>query len=676
MNSDNFSTSEFNPNSAKQIQGLADLLTNILITENKEETEVSLLNKTTNSPKTTSQENSSPKIIVTEEESNFESDDNQETEIIDISSDNTEGFSRNSSSLKVQKSHPSQYLSSSSQSQDNNNVFFVKPEPKFNAKNNILEIEIESLRNILVGLESRIYDHQELINLLLPAVTETIRDKINQREGAITNLFKPGEGKTISEQIEHETELLMNALYPVIGGTIGDYIATTIRKINSKVADALDNADTGNQDLKIKTITPEELQNQKSNYFRVENVFLIHKKSHLIIAEKQSIIHHNLPHEVITSMLASVRNLSYKFTDNSQFLSVEYGRNQINVYAGNNAYLAVISEGIAPTKFLQLLAQTLDVLETEYETCIKLFQGDRTIIPDSLITKLQKILEFEIYREIKQRNRWLVGGCLISLLLITVPYSIHKYFQYKNLVIAQNILEKIEEDDELAVYNLDVEVKNKQINLTGKLPNNNLKEKLNSVAQENKSKLPINNQVVIVDLPVNEVEIKAETEQVLRALNQIDGIDISTKFNNGILTLTGEALPLTDLAKITQSFYQIKGIDKVDNQITIKPLQIPTRIYFSPNSANVSARDIEGKLGQIKEQMQKYPQIQLTITGYRSSQENYNLGLKRAENIQTILEDLGIDRRRLIIEDGKQSPPDVQNNSEQWLSRAVIFELQ
>lgn len=273
MNSDNFSTSEFNPNSAKQIQGLADLLTNMLITENKEETEVSLLNKTTNSPKTKSQENSSQKIIVTEEESNFESDYNQETEIIDISSDNTEGFSRNSSSLKVQKSHPSQYLSSSSQSQDNNNVFFVKPEPKFNAKNNLLEIEIESLRNILVDLESRIYDHQELINLLLPAVTETIRDKINQREGAITNLFKPGEGKTISEQIEHETELLMNALYPVIGGTIGDYIATTIRKINSKVADALDNADTGNQDLKIKTITPEELQNQKSNYFRVENVF-------------------------------------------------------------------------------------------------------------------------------------------------------------------------------------------------------------------------------------------------------------------------------------------------------------------------------------------------------------------------------------------------------------------
>ena len=99
-------------------------------------------------------------------------------------------------------------------------------------------------------------------------------------------------------------------------------------------------------------------------------------------------------------MLTSVRNLSYKFTQKDEFLSMDYNKSNINVYAGNNAYLAIIGKGQAPTKFLQLLAQTLSELEEEYETCIKLFQGDRTIIPESLVEKLTPILDFEINSEI------------------------------------------------------------------------------------------------------------------------------------------------------------------------------------------------------------------------------------------------------------------------------------
>ena len=80
-------------------------------------------------------------------------------------------------------------------------------------------------------------------------------------------MFKPGEGKTITEQIEQETELLMEALYPVIGVTIGDYIANTIRKMNSQVADALDNSNVNHQHLKINSTTSEELKKSTLNFF-------------------------------------------------------------------------------------------------------------------------------------------------------------------------------------------------------------------------------------------------------------------------------------------------------------------------------------------------------------------------------------------------------------------------
>ncbi len=668
MSEDNYShpQSDFNPESAKEIQGLADLLTNMLVTENSEETELSLSVKKSNKSQNQNQE-----IVInspTETGENGEVYYKEEIKTVDISPPNTDDSSR-----IIQTTH--NVSTSLYQNESKGFIPLVKPEPKSYAQNKFLETEIQGLRGLLVDLESRVYNHQELINLLLPTVTETIRDKITQREGAIANIFKPGEGKTITEQIEQETEVLMEALYPVIGVTIGDYIASTIRKVNSQVSDAIDNSSTGNQNLKITSLTPEELEEQTSNYFRVNNVFLIHKKSHLIITEKQHISHKVLSSEVITSMLSSIRNLSYKLTRKSQFLSIEYNENKINIYSGENAYLAVMAQGEAPTNFLQLLAKILDELEKEYETSIKMFQGDQTIIPESLTNKLQPILEFEVNKEIKRRNRRLVGGSLIGLLLIGLPLGIYQYWQYRNYRVEQEIIANVSEDEDLKVYNLDVDITEGKINLLGRLPNEYLKQKLTSVVQKYPSDLPIDNQVSVVDLPLNQGDIEKEIEEVLKIFNQIDGIDIKTYFNKGVLTLTGKALQLTELEDITASFARINGIKQINNQIDFKPVQIPLRLYFSRNTANVSARDVEGKLIPIKDEMELFPNTQLTIFGYRSRNESRNISLKRAQSVQTSLEDLGIDRRRIRIEDGKGVPPDVKPNQEQWLNQAVVFEL-
>ena len=269
----------------------------------------------------------------------------------------------------------------------------------------------------------------------------------------------------------------------------------------------------------------------------------------------------------------------------------------------------------------------------------------------------------------------MLGSSLLGLLLIGLPLGIYQYFQHQNSLVEQEITAEILKDEDLRVYNLDVDVNQGNINLSGKLPSEYLKQKLTSLVEENSIDLPINNEVTIVDLPANQGEIEEEINKVLRVFNQIEGINIQTNFNQGILTLTGQALQITDLQNITSSFAKIRGINQVKNEIELKPLQIPTRVYFSGNSVNVSARDIEGKLIPIKEQMKQYPQTKLKIIGYRSSGESANIPLRRAQTVENILEDLGVDRRRVTLEDGINSPPDVTSNQEKWLSQVVVFEL-
>ncbi|MGB3199958.1 MAG: OmpA family protein, partial [Nodosilinea sp.] len=105
--------------------------------------------------------------------------------------------------------------------------------------------------------------------------------------------------------------------------------------------------------------------------------------------------------------------------------------------------------------------------------------------------------------------------------------------------------------------------------------------------------------------------------------------------------------------------------------------QIPTRVYFDLNAAQVKANDIEEKLTLVKQYLQQNPRQRLTITGYALPEETASdtLALQRAQAVQLQLEDLGIDRRRLSATAAEGTPPDVAANEADWLRRTVLFEV-
>ncbi|MGB7056165.1 MAG: BON domain-containing protein [Geitlerinemataceae cyanobacterium] len=173
-------------------------------------------------------------------------------------------------------------------------------------------------------------------------------------------------------------------------------------------------------------------------------------------------------------------------------------------------------------------------------------------------------------------------------------------------------------------------------------------------------------------------QVVSEVERSIVALNQIDGMMLSAKFDRGNVTLAGTAHQSADLEKIAQTVGQIPGVKTVTNTVKIEPISIATRLYFQTNSATVVSLDLEGKLRQIKQVMQQYPQLQLKIIGHahpgEPSNGTRNLALERSQAVQTILEDIGIDRRRTIALSRPGSPPDIAPNQPSWLSQCVLFE--
>jgi osmotically-inducible protein OsmY len=269
------------------------------------------------------------------------------------------------------------------------------------------------------------------------------------------------------------------------------------------------------------------------------------------------------------------------------------------------------------------------------------------------------------------------GFSLGMMMGILVSWGIYQYVKTTQHDIEKQVTKVIEASPELAFYRIEADVRGKILLLTGKLPSTNLRDRAATIARLAAPDLVLENQIIVVDRPANMMQIAAEVENVVKILNQIDGINISAKFDRGKVVLEGTSIQHLTIKNITQVFAQITGVMQVDNQIKIQPVSIGVRIYFRHNSAEIPTGDWEGKIWQIKELIQKYPNLNVKIIGYsdRSEFSHELLALKRSQAVENLLEDMGIDRRRLQPVAGNGYPPDVALAQEKWLRRCVIFEI-
>lgn len=230
---------------------------------------------------------------------------------------------------------------------------------------------------------------------------------------------------------------------------------------------------------------------------------------------------------------------------------------------------------------------------------------------------------------------------------------------------------------ELAFYRLNVNISGKTLSLTGQLPSADLRDKAETIVRLAAPDLVLHNQIIVVDQPATMAQVAAKVQQVVKIFNQIDGINIAAKFNQGNVTLTGTSIQHTTIKKITQIFQEIPGVRRVYNQINIQPISVGIRIYFPPNSAQINSGDWEEKIVQVKDILEKYPHLHLRLIGYsdRTEFSRDNLALKRAQAVENMLEKQGIDRRRLQPVAGAGLPPDITLDQEKWLRRTVIFEI-
>lgn len=589
---------------------------------------------------------------------------------------------------------------------------------------------ILNIEQKLAGLEHQIYEQPELIDLLLPLITELLSRKIaeskeevveaiapiidqmiqsraeqdkaamssalgpvistaithqisNARE-EITTALGPAMAGAIKEQIVVEREAMVDALYPVIGSTISKYMVEEIRAINEKVENAMSVEGISRKlRAKMQGVSEAELLLKEAMPLTVQAIFLIHQGSGLVISEIQPSESQRLESEMVAGMLTAIRIFVNDCIAQSGTISelnqIEYGNSKIVLEVAGYCYLAVVVQGEPPQRFIRKLQQTLSTIIQNYSKPIELFDGDPGTIPEQVQQILKGLMETPSKPKQKPGKPpalLLVGSVLLGFILL--PWGIYQYRSSINHRIEAETAFALASAPELAVYRLNADARDGTLKLSGKLPNQYLRQRAEQIAQGAAPTWKLNNSIIAVAVPPDPVLTAAEVKRVTTIMNQRDGVAISVRYSEGKVTVEGTVKQDSDAEKITQAFDQIPGVFSVTNTVQPKPFRIATRIYFEPGLAKLKPGETD-KIVQIQAFLNRYPGKSINIVGHSDPSgdrlQNERLARERAEVVRAALLDRGVNPGSLQVQ-GTASPPlDINDNQPLWLSRCVEFEI-
>ncbi|TYQ26911.1 OmpA family protein [Pseudanabaena sp. UWO310] len=506
---------------------------------------------------------------------------------------------------------------------------------------------------------------EQIAKALGPEVGAAIREQIRIDRDEIVDSLAPEMGSAIKRQIDLERDAMVDALYPVIGNTIAKYFAEAIRSINEKVEQTFSLEGLQRKmRAKIRGVSEAELILKESVPFEVQAIFLIHNLSGLVIIDIQQsdLYSHANPidADMLAGMLTAIRSFASECISRSERTTeldaINYSGSKILLEVAGYCYLAVIIEGEPDLKLVTKIRDVFGQVVQVHGESFKEFDGDTSLIDPEIAIALKTLMAVE---EPKDPNKPLKGLILMGLAiaaLIFIPIGMYQSQSIRDRQIEAKILEALAATPELAVYRLNVNVNGDRLSLSGKLPNQYLRNRAIQVATTSttteKAITKIDNNIYTVNIPPDPELVANEVQRLTKVLNYTQGINIQSEFKDGQVTITGQIDRPRLIPKITQTFTKIAGVTTVSNAATLLMPKLTTKIYFPFKITTLQPTDSE-KLLEVQAFLDLYPDYDLQIFAKSDSIGdrliNYELGMKRARTVREALLQRGVNAKRLHI---------------------------
>jgi outer membrane protein OmpA-like peptidoglycan-associated protein len=248
--------------------------------------------------------------------------------------------------------------------------------------------ELAELRELLVGQEleelarvqARLADPAKRAEDLAQVLPEAIKAA---KAKSLRDALEPIVEKSFHSSVRRNPKELADAIYPIIGPAIRTSIAAAIRDFAEALNQIVEkSASFRSIRWRIEALITgkpfSEILLSKSLLYSVEQVFLIHRKSGLLLqhAAAQGAVLKDA--DMISGMLTAIQDfLSDSFTEGGQDLeTVDAGRFKLWLTYGTKVLLVGAVSGTAPVQLKQVFRKALDGIEESLQKEINNFKQD------------------------------------------------------------------------------------------------------------------------------------------------------------------------------------------------------------------------------------------------------------------------------------------------------------
>lgn len=259
------------------------------------------------------------------------------------------------------------------------------------------------------------------------------RDAIRRIEQKLDDpeALSPVVERALTASVRRDPKPLADALFPVMGPAIRRAISQALAGMMQSVNQALEHTFSLRglawrwEALRTGTSFAEVVL-RHSLLYRVEQVFLVHRESGLLLQHVTAPSTAAQPPDMVAGMLTAIQDFtrdSFGVAQEEMLETMQVGELTVWVEQGARTLLAAVIRGHAPFEFRAELQRAIEAIEGEHAAELARFQGDASPFLRSR-PRLDALLLMEA-REPERRTPWRTYGLLsvaaILLAVLLVP---------------------------------------------------------------------------------------------------------------------------------------------------------------------------------------------------------------------------------------------------------------
>ena len=308
----------------------------------------------------------------------------------------------------------------------------------------IIAPEQEEIADIQERLEDRARRAEDVSSVVAEAISMR-RDK-KDGERALAKALAPTIQETLRESVRRDPHVLADALFPVMGPAIRKSITETLRAMLESFNAALEHSLSA-QGIKWRIEAFRtgksfgEIVLMHSLLYRVEQVFLIHRQTGLVLSHVVATSVSTQDPSMVAGMLSAIQQFvrdSFDSKNEETLGSLNVGELEVWIEDGPDAVIAAVIRGHAPPDYRLAMEEALEEIQQRYSSALENFKGDAAPFhaADELLSRLLATQHREPVGEKKPRAALATIAIVVILVLGWIGYSSYLLWEWSRFLNA------------------------------------------------------------------------------------------------------------------------------------------------------------------------------------------------------------------------------------------------